>query len=78
MAMCWYSCGKCGNAVCKDSSPNLAGCTSSNGYHSWHNLGRVGRDNYSCSNCGLVVQTDSSPNLAGCTSSNGYHSWHKL
>lgn len=76
MAMNWWSCGKCGNAVCKDSSPNLSGCTK--GWHDWHNLGRVGRDNYSCSNCGLVVQTDSSPNLAGCTSSNGYHSWHKL
>ena len=43
MGMNVWSCGKCGNAICKDSSPNLSGCTK--GYHDWHNLGRVGRDN---------------------------------
>ena len=76
MAMYWYSCRNCGNAVCKETTPYSSGCIK--GSHNWSRLGVVGKYNYSCSNCGLVVQTDGSPNLAGCTSSNGWHSWHKL
>jgi len=74
MAMNWYSCGNCGNAVCKENTPFSSGCIK--GFHNWYNLGRVGRDNYSCSNCGLVVQTDASPFSSGCIK--GFHNWHKL
>ena len=75
MAMYWYSCRNCGNAVCKEgTTPYSSGCIK--GSHNWSNLGVVGKYNYSCSNCGLIIQTDTVPFSEGCIK--GSHNWHRL
>lgn len=76
MAMYWYSCRNCGNAICKEGpDPASSGCIK--GSHNWSRLGVVGsKYNYSCSNCGLIIQTDTSPFSEGCIK--GSHNWHKL
>ena len=63
MAIYWYSCKKCGQAIKKDTSPNSSGCSRAS-YHQWMRLGEVGNINFSCKKCGLLVQTKSTPSTS--------------
>jgi len=76
MALSWYQCKHCGNAIKKDSSPSTSGCSESS-YHSWTRLAEVGDVNYGCRHCGTTIQAKSSPSTTGCPSGS-YHSWNRL
>jgi len=76
MAIYWFSCKKCGNAIKKDSSPSNSGCSKASS-HDWYRLAEIGDVNYSCKKCGLIIQTKIYPSNSGCSAASS-HDWYRL